>query len=294
MPSPSTAWRIDLARQVIAHYVPTGLVPMAGIGGSVARGEDDPYSDLDIILYWTAVDGDWIEATPMLGDGVNRFTFVRYPAPLEGIVLEQYFLGEQKIDVAHLPVAWLEERLRAVLEEGEVSAENLELMGGLLEAVALHGQEQYEQYRARVKAYPKSLREHLVKEHLKFYPAWVWSIHGLERGDLLGFYSYVVEMLKNLVAILAALNGVYQVSEKPKHTDRLLRSIAIAPRDVADRVQAILTGPREEAPAIYAALVAETLDHIDTHLPAVSTERARLIQQIPMSPCTERPTVLDR
>ena len=61
-----SAWRLELAHTYIAPYA--DRAPIAVLGGSVAQGVADRWSDIDTIVYWDEVDRDWLE-TPARGGG---------------------------------------------------------------------------------------------------------------------------------------------------------------------------------------------------------------------------------
>lgn len=95
-----SAWRFDLARTYITSY--TERAPIAVLGGSVAEGDADRWSDVDALVYSDAIDRDWLE-TPRAAQGGERFTWVEhYPG---NACLEQFRFGTVKSDVAR--AAWL-------------------------------------------------------------------------------------------------------------------------------------------------------------------------------------------
>ena len=104
------AWRLDLARAYVAPYAERA--PIAVLGGSVAQSVADRWSDVDTIVYWDAIDRDWLE-TPRAAEGGERFTWVEhYPG---NACLEQYRFGTVKADVAHVRLGWLDELIDGVL-----------------------------------------------------------------------------------------------------------------------------------------------------------------------------------
>ena len=61
-----SAWRLDLAHAYIQPYAERAQI--AVLGGSAAQGVADSWSDIDTLVYWDAIDRDWLEtprpATP--------------------------------------------------------------------------------------------------------------------------------------------------------------------------------------------------------------------------------------
>jgi hypothetical protein len=135
-----SAWRIALARELSAVYERNPCVRMSAIGGSAARGQADAYSDIDMAIYWDHVDAAWLETQPLAGEAVRRFTFLQVVDADPRIYLEQYFIGDLKIDVAHLPLDWWAEEIADVLERFDTTPDKQETLEGMLDAVVLSGE----------------------------------------------------------------------------------------------------------------------------------------------------------
>jgi hypothetical protein len=283
----ASAWRVELAREVAAVYAEHPQVRMVSLGGSAARNLADAYSDMDMAVYWAAIDHKWLEGTALQPSGGRRFTY--RPLFDNLVVVEQYFVGEAKIDVAHFAMAWWEQSVDDVLERASMDDEKQEVLDGFLSAIALYGEDEYERWRARVAAYPAALGRAMIERNLHFYPQWVLEQQGLARNDLLGFYATLCEMMRNLLGVLAGLNGMYLSMEKPKRSADLLRRMAIAPADAVARFGALLAGDRAAAPADLAALIDETLALVEQHAPGVSTARAREVQRLQVHPVEQKP-----
>src|SRR5438128_1388465 len=149
---------------------------MIALGGSAARGLADAYSDLDMAVYWDQLDGDWLAAPPLQSAGGERFTFRKLFD--DQVAVEQYQIGAAKVDVAHFSLGWWERIAADVLERADMAPEKQEVLDGFLSAIPIHGTPLYEQWRARIAAYPDELARQMVKQHLAFYPGWVLTQHG--------------------------------------------------------------------------------------------------------------------
>jgi hypothetical protein len=267
-----SASRLELARRYIEPYAQRA--PMAVLGGSVAQGVADTWSDVDTIVYWDEIDRDWLE-TPRAGEDGERFTWVEhYPG---NACLEQYRFGSVKADVAHVRLGWLDELIEQTLSGAELDTTSLDVMRGVEEAIVLFGEDRYEPIRARVREYPDALRRAMVERHLTFYPSWIYDSMGRERGDLVVFYEYVLGTMRNVVGVLAGLNGVYVAPDKLKRVGAVVSRMELTPPDAARRLDAILALPREQVKPELDDLVGATLDLVDEHLPEVGTAKARAL-----------------
>jgi hypothetical protein len=283
----ASQWRVDFAREIAGQYAGQPNVRMIALGGSAARGLADAYSDMDMAVYWDALDRDWLAEPPLQAAGGERFTYRLLFD--DQVAVEQYQIGEAKLDVAHFSLAWWNQAVADVLERADMAPEKQEVLDGFLSAIPFYGQPLYEQWRARIAAYPDELARKMIKQHLAFPPGWVLEQHGLARGDLLSFYAMTCEMIQNLLGVLAGLNHQYLSMEKPKRSADLLRRMPIAPRDAAARVHAILTVDPRQSVAALTDLIAEALDLVEQHMPDIDTSRTRMIQAMPARPCTEKP-----
>jgi hypothetical protein len=245
---------------------------MAVLGGSVAQGVADRWSDIDTIVYWDEIDRDWLE-TPRAAAAGERFTWLEhYPG---NACLEQYRFGTVKADVAHVRLGWLDELIDGVLSGEDTDTTSLDVLRGVEESIVLFGEERYEPFRARVLDFPDALRSSLVEANLTFTPSWIYDGMGRDRGDLLVFYEYVLATVRAVVGVLAGLNRVYVAPEKLKRVGAVVARMELTPPDAARRLDAILDLPREQVKPELDDLVARTLDLVDEHLPEVDTTRCR-------------------
>ena len=274
-----SAWRLELARRYIEPYRERASI--AVLGGSVAQGVADRWSDVDTIVYWDEIDRDWLETARAGADG-DRFTWVEhYPG---NACLEQYRFGTVKADVAHVRLGWLDELIDGTLSAESFDTTSLDVLRGVQESIVLFGDERYEPIRARVLDYPDPLRRAMVEANLQVTPSWIYDGMGRDRGDLVVFYEYVLATMRNIVGILAGLNRVYIAPEKLKRVGAVVGGMELTPPNAAARLDGLLDLPREQVRAELDDLVGATLDLVEAHLPDVDTTRARLLWSLPAEP----------
>lgn len=280
-----SAWRVDFARRYIRPYRENPGARMAVLGGSVAQGVADGWSDCDTIVYWDEIDSEWLE-TPR-AESAERFTWLEsYPG---NAWIEQYRFGRLKADIAHVRLGWLHELIDGVLAGTDTDTTSLDVLRGVQESIVLFGEEQYESIRARVQNYPYELRLAMVRNHLKLSPSWIYDGMGRDRGDLVVFYEYVLATMRSLVGMLAGLNRVYVAPEKLKRVGAVVGRMELAPRDAAARLEALLDLPRERVKPELDDLVGRTLELVEEHLPEVDTAGARRVWSLQAEPCEEAP-----
>ena len=181
-------------------------------------------------------------------------------------------------------LGWLDELIDGTLSGESFDTTSLDVLRGVEEAIVLFGEERYEPIRARVLDYPDALRRAMVEAHLKLTPSWIYDGMGRDRGDLVVFYEYVLATMRNVVGILAGINGVYVAPEKLKRVGAVVGRMELTPPDAAARLDALLELPREQVRAELDDLVAATLDLVEAELPDVDTTRARALWSLPAEP----------
>ena len=274
-----SVWRLELARRYIEPYRERAAI--AVLGGSVAQGVADRWSDIDTIVYWDEIDRDWLE-TPRAAENGDRFTWVEhYPG---NACLEQYRFGSVKADVAHVRLGWLDELIDGTLSGESFDTTSLDVLRGVQESIVLFGEERYEPIRARVLEYPDALRRALVEANLRVTPSWIYDGMGRDRGDLVVFYEYVLATMRQVVGMLAGLNRVYVAPEKLKRVGVVVGRMELTPPDAAARLDALLDLPREQVRAELDDLVGCTFDLVEEHLPDIDTTRARQLWSLPAEP----------
>jgi hypothetical protein len=257
------------------------------LAGSAAKGTADAFSDLDVIVVWDGEpDGAFLEAAPLPGG--DRLTNVVHP---DGGRVEQYWVGDLKVDVASMRRSSVEELLDDVVVRFDPDPMKQKVCQGFAEGVALHGAPALEELRAsHLASFPDGLVTALVGAHLRFVPLWAPLRMGLERGDLIAYYDLVLVDVRAVLAVLAALNRVWwSVTPEAKWNAHLLERCALAPDRTAARLQRLLAEPSAEAVADVDHLLREVVDLVEQHAPEVSTAAVRRVLDLELRACAEPP-----
>ena len=117
----------------------------------------------------------------------------------------------------------------------------------------------------------------MIQAHLNFFPLWATDGWRDARDCALWQAELRYEAAKNLLAILAGLNRIYFTPFQLKHTRRLCAKCALAPPDLATRLESLLAGDQD----VMRTLVDETITLVETHYPDLATAalRKRLARQ---------------
>lgn len=251
-----------LARTVVEAALELGPLRAALLAGSGARGDADFFSDVDLLLYVDELPPD--DRLERLREAVGGTNVV----PIAPPHLVQFDVGGVAVQVGYTAVAELEEQLDALLVRLEdVQGPSQKLLAGLVEGVPLHGDELLGRWRERVSAYPDELRRAGIEQHWRFFPLW-WYDEALAGRDAeLWRLELLLEAAFNLLGVLAALNRVYFSRFELKRLRALVGSFALAPPDLADRLEALFRLPAGAAADELGRLVVETRDLVGRELP---------------------------
>jgi Nucleotidyltransferase domain len=269
----ANARRMDLARRIASICASYPGVRAIALTGSVARGEADEASDIDLLLYHDTLPAEEeLQATRAQVGGTERIFFLGDPK--EGSFAESYAVDGVKHDFAHVTISTWERDMAEVLDKHECDSPMQKALSGVLDALPLDGAELIEEWKSRAARYPDALAEAMVKRHLRFYPLWVPEKHAADRDDLLFLYEILTEAERNILGVLMGLNRVYHWGEY-KRMDSFLARLPIAPAKLSSRLKSILRAEPHTAVQQLGTLIDETFALVEAHMPQVDVAEAR-------------------
>jgi hypothetical protein len=268
-----------LARRGAAVFVARTHPQAILLTGSVTEGESDHYSDLDVILYYDELPSDEALAAAQaeLG-GADRVVF----GPRTEMDLgEQYLVDGVACQFAHTTVAAWEDEMASVLERLDVASPIQKALGGMRDAIPLHGDEHITRWQDRVRAYPDTLARAMVEHYSAFYPIWYLAPRLATRDATIWLVDSFVESSRNLLGVLAGLNHVYYTPFQFKRMRRFVEQLALAPDHLADRLESLFVDDHVAAAYDLEALVGETVALAQRRMPEanIPVERLRLGQR---------------
>jgi hypothetical protein len=150
----------------------------------------------------------------------------------------------------------------------------LALADALVNSVPLTGDRLLADWRARLTPYPRPLAGAAVRRHGQIDHFWRWQVY-VERGDGLQLRAHFADVAVRVVHVACALSGVWWPGTK--RLPQTAAGLAVAPAALADRLRHVPDLPPPAAAEALVALVEESYDLVETHLPEVETERLRAI-----------------
>jgi hypothetical protein len=263
---------VELATRIAATYVAQTGPRAVLLTGSAAAGASDYYSDLDLIVYH--------ERLPTPEQTAAARAALQAPASeatsqATDAFIEEFELHGVACQVAHLTITGWERDMATVLEELEPATTIEKAIGGLLDGVALHGDDLIGGWQRRAAAYPEGLAHATVAHHLRIFPLWLVAERWRARDATIFYYQMLVETSLNLLGVLAGLNRLYFSSFQFKGMRRFVGKMRLAPERLADRLEEAFALEPVAAGLAMERLVEETVALVDAHMPAVDTAAAR-------------------
>jgi Nucleotidyltransferase domain len=225
------------------------------LAGSVAKGEADELSDIDLLIYHRELPSEAAVAAARAEVGAADLTVI---APrTEAGQLDQFTVDGVTCQVGQLAFADVEGDIRRVVVGLDPDPFPMKAVGGLHDGLALHGADVIGRWRAAA-AYTDELQRAVVARHWKVVPLWRLTDHVAARDAALWRQQILVDAAYDLLAVLAAANRVWFSSFQFKRTRRLTGQLAVAPPDLADRLESLFTLPPAAGAAELERLTDET------------------------------------
>ena len=267
-------WRYALAQQIASHYQANPKVAAVFVEGSVARGYADHSSDIDLAVFWAQpLTAQERRDIVKRAGGRNRHP---WPSHREAAGwLERNVRGEVSIDVRHTTVAATEGLLAAVLEHGDPRLAKQQRLAALRSALPLVNPTLITRWQQQAAAYPHELAVAMVREHLRFRPAWEQE-RLAERNDVLVLYDSFCSIEKHILLVLLGLNRLYYPGWR--WLDRLIGQLQVTPPNLSPRFKQLFAivsiDPRASVYQLH-DLIEETFRLVETQLGEVDTQAAR-------------------
>jgi len=277
--TPAATIRRAFAGEIAGAYAGDPRVAAVLLGGSAAQGHADRYSDLELSVVWTEAPAEADRAGAISAAGGDLVHL--YPAE-GGIWADAWKIGRRggvpltgiEVDMSHVLVEQVEDVLREVLEGYDSDPEKQLTVGGILHAIPLHGATLVEGWQQRAAIYPDGLRLAVVRAHAQIEGLWRLDAYCARDNPVAG-YRVLTAAHEELLHVLLGLNRVYFTGFKS--LTAVVADFQIAPHDLLGRVRASYPLEAGTSRTVLTALVEETHDFVEEHLPEIDVERLREI-----------------
>lgn len=269
-------WRLELARRIALPYAENPNARVVMIAGSVGRGTDDRWSDIEIDVYYERPPSEAERLAAAADSGGDVVGLSDDEHEWE----EQLSFGGFHAHTSTFLVSTLEQCLHEVVDECSTDAFAQSRLFSLLHAQAVKGAADAAAWLARAAAYPAGLREAMLVEYLRFDRFRYMGRMLAERGDLLLLSDVFVEVGGRLLCALLGLNRVYlptpaYPSWRTKGMDEMIEMLAVKPAGLSSRLKAAFRVEPAEGVAALDELIHETVVLVEAHMPSFDTGSLR-------------------
>ena len=196
-------WRIELGKQICEKLKMIEGIKAVVIGGSVARGFADEYSDLEIILFWDNLPNEKIRKLIVKELNAEYFYPYNYEANEDNVIVNGF-----RIDIWYLTIKDEEDAIKGVIIDLKTDFSISNAMDTIRTCIPLYGEEIVSYWKLRAKEYPTELAIKNIKESLQSIDITQAEIY-IQRQNSTLLYELIVNLHKNLFLILLALNKQY-------------------------------------------------------------------------------------
>ena len=272
MQNEHSAWRFTAAQGIAARYAAQQNVEAILVGGSVARGCADRFSDVEIGVFWRELPQPSVHKTLMQQAGGQNWELDPFDPTTDDVQYEEYAVSGLKIDMRHMTVAGMERVLTSVVDNADSDEDRQGIVYVARHGLPLHGHILLDAWRQKTRSYPDALAHEMVRNSLDL-PPWDYIPLHIERDDLLLFSCAVAQAAQAIFGGLCGVNREYYPGLKWRNDT--LRTFSLQPPDTAARIHRLFrVSPRDAAESVR-LLVEETFDLAERTLPGLDLSQHR-------------------
>ncbi len=250
-----------------------GIEPTAAaIAGSVARGDADGASDIDLISY---IDHSLSQVVAERSDAISRRHEGErlFFAVEQGLAFYGMFEGV-KCDFSISPGTQVVTLVEDVIKRHDTTPDKHTVISGIREFLPIHGDAFIAELKRRTDTYPDGLALSIIRENILLPPRWVIERMGLGRRDFFLTQELLTTAVRRMLALCCARNRHY-FNYKLKAIDRLVRELEATPPDFHSRLAGLLTDRDSSLADRYASLASDCWELVEASPFDVSTTLAR-------------------
>jgi hypothetical protein len=268
-----TQYLLELTKRNVKAYIANPKTKAVMVTGSVAEWLCDEYSDCDVMIYHDELPSEEeLYFARQQNQGLNSLILGDRQ---DGAFGETYFVNGVECQFAHATIAQWEKEISSILEEFDVQSPIIKTMSGTLLGIPLYGEALIQQWKAKIANYPDGLAQTMVEHYLKFFAIWGMQPKLAGRDTTIWYYQILVESAQNILGVLSGLNRLYYSTFQFKRMSRFIEQMKIAPLHLASRLEGLFDSEATIAVNELEALVRETVELVEIHMPQVDTASAR-------------------
>ena len=294
-PTYGSRWRHQLAKKLIQPYLNHPQIEAIILGGSTARGHADPYSDIEIGMFWSRPPEDEERDTLAQQSDGNILRISPF-LPQEQVWCDDLMVGANTavdensgvlVEIVHHTTDHIEETLADVLTNHNPDLLKQNLLAGILESIPLQPSGSLTNWQQQISNYPDGLAEAVIRRHAQIDHFWRWQMW-LSRGpNLMRLNQQFVQVEEKVLHTLLGINRQYYAGFK--WLDQVVNRMTIKPPDLLARLRSVHTLPPQEGAVVLAALVEDVYSLLEVHLPSIDVAWLRRVFHYQRHPWQSQP-----
>lgn len=259
-------WRLELAKKIcerIRSVEGTKGIRALIVGGSVARGYADEYSDIEIPIFWEELPNENLRKLIVKELNAEFFYPYNHEAREDNIIV-----NELRIDLWHITLEQEEQVIKSVIEDFEIDFGSSNAIDTIRTCIPIFGEEIISSWKAKAKEYPKQIAISSINRALESIDCTQVELL-IQRENSTLVFEHIANVQKNIFIILLALNKEYFPTFKWMY--KSLEGFKIKPDNVEQRFRDVFNYSIKEAFENTLAIMFETLYMINNIYSEVNT-----------------------
>jgi len=260
-------WRLELAEAIGHRLRQFEGIQAIVVGGSVARGYADRYSDLEMPLFWDQHPPDSVRK--VIASDLHADFLYEYNGPSRE---DNLLIKGFQVDLWHNTVSDEERVIDDVLTRFDTDLGSSNFMDTVRSCIPMYGEAIINRWQKRAQHYPDELAVRNIEDNIAYFEDGHLEIHSKRDNPTL-VYGLISELQERVFLVLLALNREYFPSFKWMY--RSLERMRIKPSNVEVRFREAFSRPQDEAVRDTFHMIEETLSLVKKSYPQVDTASVR-------------------
>ncbi len=254
--------RIEFAKNLIRNLANVTAHAIL-IGGSVAKGWADDYSDIELCFCWEQVPDS--DARRLIIEQLSGTDILLSSAATCEPIEDNFLVDGLQIDMWHCSNDVIERYITEAATSPLALAKQ-ETLWAVQNGIVLKSSNFLEKWRSSIQ-FPRNIRAKIIESHLEVITSCDLQLHA-GRGDIAVLFGLISGIQKRMAYILFALNGTFSMGIK--HMAESLRVLAIKPLNIWQRFQKSYAGTLISCANETDLLIHDVVALVKEHLPEVS------------------------
>lgn len=261
-----------MAEEAAAVYAENPKVEAVLLGGSVSKGWQDEFSDIELLVFW--------KQAPTIEDRKDpieqlKGTILDFHPYEEEEWSETYTTQGIKLEISNFLTATIQALLQKTVVQHDPAPETQCIAAAIEHGRALSGEMLISGMKKQIELYPDGLRLAMIAANIDLGSRWGNREALLHRQDWLMLYSVMAKIQMQIMAVLFGLNRQYVVHPGFKWQRKSLEGMAVKPNDISSRFDSIFLAIPDEGVRELEAIIADVFDLLAEELPQLDLSDAR-------------------